>query len=141
MCTEYKAYYQLKSACWLCCQKCRFSLTAAWSDGWAVDGQMAGAVDGLTAQLVSDGAAVTRLIRDHDQHSDGKANTSRWPSAGLMVSHRLRRWANISSTFGQRLVFSDGLATHLNLCVVFFTVERVSGDVVMLPSAKAGNEH
>ena len=32
------------------------------------------------------------------------ANTRRRPNAGLMLAHRLRRWANISPALGQRLV-------------------------------------
>ena len=34
------------------------------------------------------------------------ANTRRWPSAGLMLAQRRRRWVNISPALGQRLVFS-----------------------------------
>ena len=44
------------------------------------------------------------------------ANTRRWPNAGLMLSHRLRRWANIRSALGQCLVFA-GYNTG-NLCSV-----------------------
>ena len=34
------------------------------------------------------------------------ANTTRWPNAGLMLAHRLRRWANISPALGQSVVFA-----------------------------------
>ena len=34
-------------------------------------------------------------------------NTIRWPNVALILDHRLRRWANIKATLGQRLVFSD----------------------------------
>ena len=32
--------------------------------------------------------------------------TRRWPAAGLMLVHRLRRWPNIRPAAGQRLVFT-----------------------------------
>ena len=38
------------------------------------------------------------------------ANTTRWPSVGLMLAHRLRRWPNIKPALGQRLVFA-GITT------------------------------
>ena len=34
------------------------------------------------------------------------ANTRRWTNAELMLSHRLRRWANINSALVQRLVLA-----------------------------------
>ena len=34
------------------------------------------------------------------------ANTTRWPNAGLMLAHRLRRWASINPALGQCLVFA-----------------------------------
>ena len=34
------------------------------------------------------------------------ANTRRQPNVGLMLAHRLRRWPNINSTLGQRVVFA-----------------------------------
>ena len=34
------------------------------------------------------------------------ANTRRWPNVGSMLTHRLRRRANIEPTFGKRLVFA-----------------------------------
>ena len=34
------------------------------------------------------------------------ANTGYWPNAVLMLTHRLRRWASISTASGQRLVFA-----------------------------------
>ena len=33
------------------------------------------------------------------------ANTMCWPNVGLMLAQRRRRWASVSSTLGQRLVF------------------------------------
>ena len=35
------------------------------------------------------------------------ANTTRWPNAGLMLAHRLRRSANISPALGQHVVFAE----------------------------------
>ena len=32
-------------------------------------------------------------------------NMGRWPDAGLMLAHRLRRWPNINPALGERLVF------------------------------------
>ena len=32
------------------------------------------------------------------------ANTRRWPNAGFMLAHRLRRWANISPVLGYRVM-------------------------------------
>ena len=34
------------------------------------------------------------------------ANTRRWPNAGLLLAHRLRRWTNNSPALGQRIVFA-----------------------------------
>ena len=34
-----------------------------------------------------------------------RSNTRRWPNAGLMLSHRLWHWANISPVLGYRVVF------------------------------------
>ena len=31
---------------------------------------------------------------------------TRWPDAGLMLAHRLRRWANIRPSSGQHVVFT-----------------------------------
>ena len=39
-------------------------------------------------------------------HICREADTSRSPNVGLMLAQRLRRWANINPTLGQRLVFS-----------------------------------
>ena len=41
-----------------------------------------------------------------DLNRDSPENTRRWPNAGLMLAQRRRRWANISPTLGQRLVFA-----------------------------------
>ena len=35
-----------------------------------------------------------------------EANTRRWPVAGLIMVHRLRRWTSIKSAAGQRLVLA-----------------------------------
>ena len=43
--------------------------------------------------------------------SEFPANTRRWSNAGLMLAHRLRRWANISPALGQRLVFTGNKYT------------------------------
>ena len=37
------------------------------------------------------------------------------PNVGLILAHRLRRWANIDPILWQRIVFS-GWRPHLNLC-------------------------
>ena len=41
------------------------------------------------------------------------ANTRRWTNVGLMLAHRLRRWANIKPTLIQRLVFAGRALQHL----------------------------
>ena len=38
-----------------------------------------------------------------------RSNTRRWPSVGLLLAHRLRRWANISPVLGYRVVFDATL--------------------------------
>ena len=38
-----------------------------------------------------------------------RSNTRRWPNAGLLLAHRLRRWANISPVLGYRVVFDATL--------------------------------
>ena len=38
----------------------------------------------------------------------GPANTRRWPNADLMLGQRRRRWTNIKSALGHRLVFAWG---------------------------------
>ena len=37
------------------------------------------------------------------------SNTRRWPNVGLLLAHRLLRWANISSVLGYRVVFDATL--------------------------------
>ena len=37
------------------------------------------------------------------------SNTRPWPNAGLLLAHRLRRWANISPVLGYRVVFDATL--------------------------------
>ena len=37
------------------------------------------------------------------------ANTIRWPNAGLMLTHRRQRWANISPILGYRVMFGATL--------------------------------
>ena len=41
------------------------------------------------------------------QSQAAPANTRRWPNAGLMLAHRLRRWANISPVLSDCVVFAD----------------------------------
>ena len=36
-----------------------------------------------------------------------KASTTQWPSVGLMLGQRRRRWANIKPTLGQQCVFAE----------------------------------
>ena len=38
-----------------------------------------------------------------------RSNTRRWPNVGLLLAHRLWRWANISSVLGYRVVFDATL--------------------------------
>ena len=38
-----------------------------------------------------------------------RASMRRWPNAGLLLAHRLRRWANISPVLGYRVVFGATL--------------------------------
>ena len=43
------------------------------------------------------------------------ANMRRWPTVGLLLTHRLRRWPNGKPTLGQRLMFAGislGANTH-----------------------------
>ena len=49
-------------------------------------------------------AQVTRLDLSGSHSSDQK---TRWPNAGLMLAHRLRRWANIKTALGQRVVIAE----------------------------------
>ena len=44
------------------------------------------------------------------------ANTRRLPNAGLMLAHRLRRWANISPALDERVVLAGLLALHPIQC-------------------------
>ena len=37
------------------------------------------------------------------------ASTTLWPNAVVMLAHRLRRWPNITTTLGQRLLFAGFL--------------------------------
>ena len=52
------------------------------------------------------------------------ANTTRWPNAGLMLAHCLRRWANISPALGQRIVFA-AIWPHKPRWKILFKCERV----------------
>ena len=38
-----------------------------------------------------------------------RSNTRRWPNVGLLLAHRLRRWASISPVLGYRVVFDATL--------------------------------
>ena len=46
------------------------------------------------------------------------ANTRRWPSVGLMLDQRRRRWANINPALGQRPVFAGILLLTLTVPMV-----------------------
>ena len=37
--------------------------------------------------------------------SCNRLNTRRWPDVGLLLAHRLQRWANISPVLGYRVLF------------------------------------
>ena len=43
------------------------------------------------------------------------SNTTRWLNAGLMLAHRLRRWANISPALDQRVVFVGKLNKNIRI--------------------------
>ena len=51
------------------------------------------------------------------------ANTRRWPNVGLMLGQRRRRWASISPTVGQRIVFA-GLSNNDISVVTKCTVHK-----------------
>ena len=57
----------------------------------------------------------------YDNIESFPADTKRWPNVVLMLYHSLRRWPNIKTTLGQRLV-SAGLWCLLGtvLSVAFF---------------------
>ena len=44
--------------------------------------------------------------------SSGPAHKRRWTNVGLMLSHRIRRWANNKTTLVQRLVFAGERAAE-----------------------------
>ena len=46
-------------------------------------------------------------LSDPPEAGDHTTNTRRRPSVRVMLAHRLRRWANITLTLGQRLVFAS----------------------------------
>ena len=48
------------------------------------------------------------------------ANTRRWTNVGLMVAHRLRRWATIKPTSGQRLVLAGILRFQISWTLRYF---------------------
>ena len=48
--------------------------------------------------LGSQEATVTPRLRD-----DATDTRIRWPNAGLMLAHRLRRWASIKQALDQRM--------------------------------------
>ena len=50
--------------------------------------------------------SVTEAPRNTDS---APANTRRWPTAGLMLALRLRRWADIISVLGYHIVFGATL--------------------------------
>ena len=62
--------------------------------------------DTLTQCWFNDGPSSEKLGQHVYRVRYIPANTTRWPNAGTIVSHRLRRWANISPAVGQRVVFT-----------------------------------
>ena len=56
-----------------------------------------------------------------------RANTTRWPNAGLMLAQRRRRWANISPALVQRVVFAGRCPAIHHLAVLSLAVEAVCG--------------
>ena len=49
------------------------------------------------------------FISLHSFVSCRRSNTRRWPNAGLMLAHRLRRWPTINPVLGFRVVFGTTL--------------------------------
>ena len=62
--------------------------------------------------------SVTRLIFNVSFHP---ANTRRSPNAGTMLAHRLRRWANIVPTLGERPVFAGHYAILMTMVYFDFS--------------------
>ena len=46
----------------------------------------------------------TDLIAGRPKERKSKQNMRRWPNIGLLLAHRLRRWANSKPALGQRLM-------------------------------------
>ena len=57
----------------------------------------------LGRDYVLSGIYYSVLVRSTCQHSQ---QTPRWPNAGQMLAHNLRRWSNINPALVQRLVFA-----------------------------------
>ena len=56
-------------------------------------------------------SAIKRSHGMHYDHGQGiPASTRRWPSAGIIMVHRRRRWPNIKTALGQRHVFNEVLS-------------------------------
>ena len=58
-------------------------------------------------------------------------NTRPWPSVGLMLVHRLRRWPNIKLTLGERVVFVVSACETSDNNLLFRTPHRLAP--LMLP--------
>ena len=52
-------------------------------------------------------------VQGHRSIHHSPENTKRWPNVGLMLVQRLRRWANINPTLGERLV-----SASLHICML-----------------------
>ena len=59
-------------------------------------------------------------------------NTMGWPNVVLMLDKRRRRWSNIKTTLGQRLVFA-GLQDRLMAAAILPSAKIKSFSIVMIP--------
>ena len=69
-----------------------------------------------TDETKGDGYVINLTQLSHSgrvgQPPHSKHNTTRRPNAGLMLAHRLRRWANIISALSGRVVFAELSVFH-----------------------------
>ena len=61
---------------------------------------------GMGVRCIAGGPASLRLAQHGHSVSQYPANKRHWTNVDLMLAHRLRLWANIKSTLGQRLVLA-----------------------------------
>ena len=51
-------------------------------------------------------------------------NTRRWPNAGLMLAHRMRRWPSIKPALVQRFVFAGSQFVLWWVCLWFISLQH-----------------